>query len=132
MRTRSDTTATVDAREWAAPRPTGLRRVLPILTWLPALQAELIAPDSGAEGVIVAQGGAFAGCALHVTNGKLTYTHNFLGLRSFVVEADEGIPPGNHQARMELDYDGGGDRLLVQVERRVRDRDRHVAIAPAA
>jgi arylsulfatase len=73
-----------------------------------AVTAEVIAPDSGAEGVIVAQGGAFAGWALHVTNGKLTYTHNFLGLRSFVVEADEGIPPGNHQARMELDYDGGG------------------------
>jgi arylsulfatase len=73
-----------------------------------AVTAEVIAPDSGAEGVIVAQGGAFAGWALHVTNGKLTYTHNFLGLRSFVVEADEGIAPGNHQARMELDYDGGG------------------------
>jgi arylsulfatase len=73
-----------------------------------AVTAEVVAPDSGAEGVIVAQGGAFAGWALHVTNGKLTYTHNFLGLRRFVVEADEGIPPGNHQARMELDYDGGG------------------------
>ena len=28
--------ATVDPHEWAAPRPSGLRRLLPILTWLPA------------------------------------------------------------------------------------------------
>jgi arylsulfatase len=73
-----------------------------------AVTAELVASEGGAEGVIVAQGGAFGGWVLHVTGGRLAYTHNFLGLRSFTVEADEGIPAGTHQARMELAYDGGG------------------------
>jgi hypothetical protein len=31
-----DTASTVDPNAWAAPRPTGFRRVLPILTWLRA------------------------------------------------------------------------------------------------
>jgi hypothetical protein len=30
-------------------------------------------PDDGAEGVIVAQGGAYAGWSLYVKNGKPTY-----------------------------------------------------------
>jgi arylsulfatase A-like enzyme len=73
-----------------------------------AVTAEVVAPEGGASGVIVAQGGAFGGWVLHLVDGKLTYTHNFIGLRSFVVQAGEGIPAGSHQARMELDYDGGG------------------------
>jgi arylsulfatase len=45
---------------------------------------------------------------LYVKDGTLKYTHNFLGLRRFTVEADRGVPAGSHQVRMELAYDGGG------------------------
>jgi arylsulfatase len=73
-----------------------------------AVTAEVDAPEGGAEGVIVAQGGAFGGWVLYVRDGRLKYCHNFLGLQRFTVEADKGIPAGTHQVRMELAYAGGG------------------------
>jgi len=66
-----------------------------------------VAPD-GAGGVIIAQGGEFGGWALYVTNGRLTYCHNFLGLQRFKVQAEARLEPGAHEVRMELAYDGGG------------------------
>ena len=65
-------------------------------------------PDGGAEGVIVAQGGAFAGWSLYVKDGRPKYCYNLFGLQRFHVEGDAAIPPGTHQVRMEFAYDGGG------------------------
>jgi arylsulfatase len=73
-----------------------------------AVTAEVEAPAAGAEGVIVAQGGAFGGWVLYVRGGRLKYCHNFLGLQRFTVEGDRGIEAGTHQVRMELEYAGGG------------------------
>ena len=73
-----------------------------------AVTAEVVAPEGGAEGVIVAQGGAFGGWVLYVDAGTLKYCHNFLGLQRFTVEANQGVPAGTHQVRMELAYAGGG------------------------
>jgi arylsulfatase len=73
-----------------------------------AVTAEIVVPETGAEGVIIAQGGAFAGWSLYAKSGRLKYCYNFLGLQRFVVEADATIPAGTHQARMEFAYDGGG------------------------
>src|SRR5215217_6682002 len=41
-----------------------------------SVTAELQVPDGGAEGVIVAQGGAYAGWSLYVKNGKPKYCYN--------------------------------------------------------
>ena len=73
-----------------------------------AVTAEIVVPETGAEGVIIAQGGAFAGWSLYAKGGRLKYCYNFLGLQRFVVEGDGSIPAGTHQARMEFAYDGGG------------------------
>ena len=73
-----------------------------------AVTAQVEVPDTGAEGVLIAQGGAFGGWALYATDGKLTYCHNLFGLQRFKVAGDQPIPPGRHQVRMEFDYDGGG------------------------
>jgi arylsulfatase len=70
--------------------------------------AEVDVPAAGAEGVIIAQGGAFAGWSLYARNGRPTYCYNLLGLQRFKIEADAAIPPGTHQVRMEFAYDGGG------------------------
>jgi arylsulfatase len=88
-----------------------------------AVTAEVEAPAAGAEGVIVAQGGAFGGWVLYVRGGRLKYCHNFLGLQRFTVAGDRGVPVGTHQVRMELEYAGGGlgrgatVRLYVDGER---------------
>jgi arylsulfatase len=73
-----------------------------------SVTAEVEAPAGGAQGVIVAQGGAFGGWVLYVHGGKLKYCHNFVGLQRFTVEAETGVPAGTHQVRMEFAYAGGG------------------------
>jgi arylsulfatase len=73
-----------------------------------SITAEVDAPEGGAEGVIVCQGGAFGGWVLYVRNGSLKYCHNFLGLERFTVAAEGGVPAGTHQVRMEFEYAGGG------------------------
>jgi arylsulfatase len=73
-----------------------------------SVTAELEVPDSGAEGVLISQGGAFAGWSLYVKGGKPKYTYNFLGLQLFTVDGGSEIPAGTHQVRMEFAYDGGG------------------------
>ena len=59
-------------------------------------------------GVLIAQGGAFAGWSLYVKDGRPKYAYNFLGLQTFTVEGASAIPSGTHQVRMEFAYDGGG------------------------
>jgi arylsulfatase len=73
-----------------------------------SVTAKISAPDSGTEGVIIAQGGRFGGWAVHVSGGHLKFTYNVLGIHEFGVTADQPIPAGDHQVRMEFAYDGGG------------------------
>jgi arylsulfatase len=73
-----------------------------------AVTAEIEVPDGGAEGVIIAQGGAFGGWALYAHEGRLAYCYNLFGLQRFKVLGEEPIGPGEHQVRMEFAYDGGG------------------------
>jgi arylsulfatase A-like enzyme len=73
-----------------------------------SVTAELRIPESGAEGVIVAQGGEFAGWSLYVKDGKPKYCYNLFGVQRFYAEGETEIPSGTHQVRMEFEYDGGG------------------------
>jgi arylsulfatase A-like enzyme len=65
-------------------------------------------PNSGAEGVIVAQGGIIGGWSLYAKGGKLKYCYNVVGIHHFYVEAASPLPAGEHQVRMEFAYAGGG------------------------
>jgi hypothetical protein len=73
-----------------------------------AVTAELVVPEGGVDGVIVAQGGKFGGWSLYTTEGRPAFAYNVLGIHEFTTVADEPIPAGTHQVRMEFDYDGGG------------------------
>jgi arylsulfatase len=73
-----------------------------------AVTAEVEVPEAGAEGVVIAQGGAFAGWSLYAKEGRLRYCYNLLGLQSFTIESEAAIPAGTHQVRMEFGYYGGG------------------------
>ena len=73
-----------------------------------AVTAEVVVPEAGAQGVIVAQGGSIGGWSLYAKDGRPKYCYNLLGIRRFYVEADREIPAGTHQVRMEFAYDGGG------------------------
>jgi len=73
-----------------------------------SVTAEVEVPDSGAEGVIIAQGGITGGWSLYAKDGKPKYCYNFYGLDRYYVEGKDQIPAGKHQVRMEFAYDGGG------------------------
>jgi arylsulfatase A-like enzyme len=73
-----------------------------------SVTAEIVVPEDGGRGVLIAQGGAFAGWSLYLHGGKPKYCHNFAGLQRFYVEADTAVPVGEHQVRMEFEYAGGG------------------------
>jgi arylsulfatase len=73
-----------------------------------AVTAEVEVPEGGGQGVMIAQGGAFAGWSFYLHQGKPKYCHNLAGLMHFYVEADQAVPAGTHQVRMEFAYDGGG------------------------
>jgi arylsulfatase A-like enzyme len=73
-----------------------------------SVTAEVTVPDSGAEGVVVTQGGSVGGWSLYAHEGRLKYCYNFFGIENYIIAADEPIPAGKHELRMEFAYDGGG------------------------
>ena len=73
-----------------------------------SVTAEITVPPSGAEGVIIAQGGNIGGWVLYAKGGKLKYCYNLLGIQHFFAESATPLPPGDHQVRMEFKYAGGG------------------------
>jgi arylsulfatase len=60
------------------------------------------------NGVIVAQGGRFAGWSLYVKDGVVKYCHNYFDLEYSYVEASEKLPDGKVNVRYHFDYEGGG------------------------
>jgi hypothetical protein len=73
-----------------------------------AVTAQLVVPEGGAEGVVIAQGGAFGGWSLYLHEGRPTYCYNLLGVARFKVAGGEALATGERQVRMEFAYDGGG------------------------
>jgi arylsulfatase A-like enzyme len=73
-----------------------------------SVTADITVPEAGAAGVIVSQGGGVGGWCLYAHEGKLKYCYNFFGIDYYYVTADEPLPSGSHQVRMQFAYDGGG------------------------
>lgn len=73
-----------------------------------SVTANLVVPESAAEGVIITQGGSVGGWSLYAHEGKLKYCFNFFGIEHYIVSSDKPIPAGKVQVRMEFAYDGGG------------------------
>ena len=74
-----------------------------------AVTAEIIVPDGGANGVIVAQGGAFGGWSLYLRRRTPDLLLQPVRPRR-VPRSRRPRPcrPATHQVRMEFEYDGGG------------------------
>ncbi len=71
------------------------------------ISAKLVVPEGGAEGVLVVQGGRFAGWSLYVKDGKLKYCHNWLGSERYYVEAEAELPSGEIEVQYQFAFDGG-------------------------
>jgi arylsulfatase len=73
-----------------------------------SITAEVEIPVGGANGVVLAQGGRFAGWSLYFRDGRPAYAYNFVGLQHTTVEAPQPLAPGRATVRVDFAYDGGG------------------------
>jgi arylsulfatase len=70
--------------------------------------AQIVVPEGGAQGTIIAQGGDAGGWGLLMEKGAARFVYNFLGVNVFVTDAERTAAAGEHQVRVEFAYAGPG------------------------
>jgi arylsulfatase len=71
------------------------------------ITAEVEIPKGGGEGVIVCQGGRFAGWSLYMKDGKVSFVHNWVGKQRYTITAPQPLSAGKATIRYEFAYEGG-------------------------
>jgi Sulfatase len=71
-------------------------------------RAEVDIPQSGAEGMIVTQGGRFGGYGFYLLKGKPVFLYNFVDLKRTRWEGPDVLSPGKHTLEFDFKYDGLG------------------------
>ncbi len=71
------------------------------------ITAEVEIPQGGGEGVILCQGGRFAGWSLYMKAGKVSYVHNWVDKEYYTITSPKALPAGKATIRYEFAYDGG-------------------------
>ena len=70
------------------------------------ITAEVEIPEGGANGVIIAQGGRFAGWSLYVKDGAAKYAYNWFDTDYFYVGGQEKLPIGVVNIRYHFNFEG--------------------------
>lgn len=83
--------------------------------------SDVVLKTDSENGVIIAQGGRFAGWAIFMKDGKPVYEHNFFGLQRYQTVSDEKIPAGEHKIVVHFTPDdpkkmGCGGNVLIAVD----------------
>ena len=66
-------------------------------------------PETGADGVVIAQGGAYGGWSVYAHDGQARVTPTTCSAsRSTSSTSDSAVPAGDHELRAHFAYDGGG------------------------
>src|SRR5262249_52763036 len=76
-------------------------------------RAEIEVPTGGAEGMLVTQGGRFAGYGFYLLKGKPVFNWNLVGLKWVRWEGPEALAPGKHVLEFDFKYDGLGMGTLA-------------------
>ena len=72
------------------------------------ITAEVEVPQSGANGMVITQGGRFAGWGLYVREGKPVFTVNLLGVERAKWEGSAVLTPGKHTVVFDWKMDPQG------------------------
>jgi arylsulfatase A-like enzyme len=72
------------------------------------ITATIEMPTGGADGVLVAEGGAAGGYTLYIKDGRPVYEYNFMAHERYKVTGSETLSAGPAVVRVEVKYDGGG------------------------
>ena len=95
------------------------------------ISADLVVPEQGAEGVIVAVGDHMGGFSLFVDDGRLKHTYSLMGVQVYTQEAEVPLPSGEVTVQLVFAADaaapatGGEVTLLVGDEPVARGRMEH-------
>ena len=65
-------------------------------------------PVNGANGVLVAEGGASSGYTLYIKDGRPVYTYNYFRRDVTTISAKEPLPTGKSTIELRFVYEGGG------------------------
>jgi arylsulfatase A-like enzyme len=76
-------------------------------------KAEVEIKQGGAEGVIVTQGGRFAGYGFYLLKGKPVFLWNLVDLERPRWEGPDALTPGKHTLEFDFKYDGLGLATLA-------------------
>ncbi len=64
-------------------------------------------PQGGVDGVLIAQGGRFAGWAVYVVDNRPAYCHNWFDSEYFYVRSEVALPTGEVTVQYQFEFDGG-------------------------
>jgi arylsulfatase len=98
-----------------------------------SITAEIQVPDSGAEGMIVTQGGETSGYGLYLLGSKPVFTYNLLDMQRSRWEGP-ALTPGRHEIVFDFTYNspgaGKGGKGVLSVDGREVDRHDLVRTIP--
>lgn len=88
---------------------------VPMLFGSHRIDARIVVPEGGADGVIVANGARDGGFVLYVQDGHLVYENNFANLRYDTIRSATPLPEGGLMVSVIIDGEPGklGGQLLV-------------------
>jgi len=72
------------------------------------ISATVSIPEKGAEGVIMTQGGRFAGVGLYLKDGRPVFHYNLAGVERYTIAGKDKLIAGRHVVTLDFNYDGGG------------------------
>jgi arylsulfatase len=72
------------------------------------ITAAIEVPEGGAEGMLMTDGGRFAGYGFYLLKGKPVFTWDLLALERVKWQAKEALAPGKHIIVFDWKYDGPG------------------------
>jgi arylsulfatase len=72
------------------------------------IAANVEIPEGAADGMLLTQGGRFAGWGLYVLKGKPVYCYNLAGVERTCATGKDVLKPGKHNIEMNFEYAGPG------------------------
>ena len=76
-------------------------------------KAEVDIPSGGGDGMLITQGGRFAGYGFYMLKGKPVFTWNLVDLKRIRWEGPDALSPGKHTLEFDFKYDGLGIGTLA-------------------
>jgi arylsulfatase len=72
------------------------------------ITAEIEVPKGGVQGMLITDGGRFAGYGFYLLKGRPVFTWNLVGLERVKWQGKDALSPGKHTLVFDWKYDGPG------------------------